>query len=113
MDRWTSKPAKINEVQWAKRGWSCVGQDCVGCVGGCGIRVVITLEDDAKSEVDSLYEDREDKEDEQEWRDSAQKELVEKYSEMIVTKHADGCLWRRRGCDGKISTASGSLQNRS
>jgi hypothetical protein len=27
--------------------------------------------------------------------------LVEKYAEMIVTSHAESCLWRQRGCDGK------------
>ena len=26
--------------------------------------------------------------------------LVEKYVELIVTSHAEDCLWRKRGCDG-------------
>lgn len=37
------KPAAIAEVEWAKRGWSCVGEETVGCIGGCEARVVIDL----------------------------------------------------------------------
>lgn len=29
--------------------------------------------------------------------------LVERYATMIVTSHADNCLWRQRGCDGQCS----------
>lgn len=43
VDRWGAKPAQINEVQWAKRGWSCVGKERVRCVGGCGREVYIKL----------------------------------------------------------------------
>ena len=46
VDKWMGKPEKINEVQWAKRGWICVGKERVGCVGGCGKEVVIKLVDD-------------------------------------------------------------------
>jgi len=28
---WTPKPAKVNEVEWAKRGWVCRGQERVRC----------------------------------------------------------------------------------
>lgn len=49
VDRWGSKPAKINEVQWARRGWSCVGKERVGCVGGCGKESCIKLESAEKS----------------------------------------------------------------
>ena len=27
--------------------------------------------------------------------------LVEKYAQLIVTSHAESCLWRQRGCDGE------------
>jgi hypothetical protein len=28
--------------------------------------------------------------------------LVDKYVELIVTSHDEDCLWRKRGCDGKL-----------
>src|SRR5579862_8035023 len=39
VDKWSAKPPTVNEVQWAKRGWSCVGRERVRCVGGCGKEV--------------------------------------------------------------------------
>ncbi|WEW58213.1 hypothetical protein PRK78_003681 [Emydomyces testavorans] len=52
VDRWSPKPEAINEVQWAKRGWSCVDVMRVECVGGCGHSVVVKLPDD----IDDLEE---------------------------------------------------------
>lgn len=52
VDRWSPKPEAINEVEWAKRGWSCVGVMRVECVGGCGHSVVVKLPDD----IDDLEE---------------------------------------------------------
>lgn len=101
VDKWMGKPEKINEVQWAKRGWICVGKERVGCVGGCGKEMVIQLEDDGDGR-EGEENDASGSED-QSWREDAQKQLIEKYAEMIVTEHDVGCLWRRRGCDG-IST---------
>ena len=40
--------------------------------------------------------------DEDEWRENARQQLIEAYAEKIVSGHALGCLWRRRGCDGMI-----------
>lgn len=31
--------------------------------------------------------------------------LVERYVELIVTSHDEDCLWRKRGCDGKLCVA--------
>lgn len=50
VDRWTSKPAPVNEVQWAKRGWICTDVMRVSCVSGCGGSVVVKLPD----EIDEL-----------------------------------------------------------
>lgn len=50
VDRWTSKPSPINEVQWAKRGWICTDTMRVSCVSGCGGSVVVKLPD----EIDEL-----------------------------------------------------------
>lgn len=98
-----TKPEQINEVQWAKRGWSCVGRERVGCVGGCGRELVIKLEDEPiKLVEDHTEEEAEEQKDEGDWREKAQEQLVEKYAEMIVSEHEGGCLWRRKGCDGKI-----------
>lgn len=50
VDRWTSKPSPINEVQWAKHGWICTDVMRVSCVTGCGGSVVVKLPD----EIDEL-----------------------------------------------------------
>ena len=117
VDKWMGKPERINEVQWAKRGWSCVGKDRVGCVGGCGKEVVITLESSREERLDN--EETQDtgkrpldeEEDEDEWREKAQEQLVHRYAEMIVTSHDSGCLWRRKGCDGRRDDFLAALAN--
>lgn len=50
VDRWTSKPAPVNEVQWAKHGWICTEVMRVSCVSSCGGSVVVKLPD----EIDEL-----------------------------------------------------------
>ncbi|KAI9826610.1 MAG: hypothetical protein M1832_006206 [Thelocarpon impressellum] len=95
VDRWSAKPAQVNEVQWAKRGWSCVGKERVGCVGGCGKEVYIKLSDgreDADDNADA----------EGEWAAGPDEQLLARYVEMMVTEHEDDCLWRKRGCDDTI-----------
>ena len=92
-----SKPESINEVQWAKRGWRCVGRERVGCVGGCGKEVVIKLEEGPEETGNESAESGQGSDD---WRKGAQEELVERYSDIIVSGHEEGCLWRSRGCDG-------------
>lgn len=101
VDKWMAKPEKINEVQWAKRGWVCVGKERVGCVGGCGKEVVIKLEDDPEEREQQEDEGAKSEED-QEWREDAKAQLIDKYVDLITTEHDKGCLWRRRGCDGTI-----------
>lgn len=108
VDKWMSKPDKINEVEWAKKGWSCTGKETVRCLGGCEKEVVVKLERDppAQSEPDGEVPVEEDThEEDDDWREEAQKLLVEKYSEMIGNAHEGGCLWRRRGCDGMPQTS--------
>ena len=108
VDKWSGKPEKINEVQWAKRGWSCVGKERVGCVGGCSKEVVITLEserEDKESQGAQVEGEEEGSlDDDDDWREKAQEQLVDKYTELIITAHEEGCLWRRRGCDGQSRT---------
>ena len=115
VDKWMGKPERINEVQWARRGWSCVGKERVGCVGGCGKEVVIILEGSREDKEDieetqDMEKRPEDEEgDEDEWRERAQEQLVEKYAEMIITSHDAGCLWKRKGCDGMSHTFMNAL----
>ncbi|KAG8532916.1 uncharacterized protein KY384_002794 [Bacidia gigantensis] len=108
VDKWAAKPEGVGEVEWAKRGWSCVGRERVRCLGGCEGEVVVSLEGavrggreegdvgEGKGE-DGEDEGREGEEDEETWREDAQKVLVEKYAEMMATAHEGSCLWRRRG----------------
>lgn len=35
--------------------------------------------------------------------------IVKRYQDMIVTAHADSCLWRKRGCDASIQRIEGLL----
>ncbi|ODH29196.1 hypothetical protein ACO22_03784 [Paracoccidioides brasiliensis] len=115
VDRWSPKPAPINEVQWAKRGWSCVDVMRVECVGGCGCSVVVKLPEDV--DVDGDEEDDDDKFIE---RREVQARLVEEYSKRITDGHAERCPWRKSGCDDTIQrltltnpeTAVKSLQKR-
>lgn len=98
VDKWMGKPDPVNEVRWAKRGWSCVGKERVKCVGGCGKEVVVKLENEWN--VDGEPPDEASTEDDQGWRKDAEEQLVERYVELITSGHEGGCLWRRRGCDG-------------
>ncbi|EEQ92666.2 uncharacterized protein BDCG_07786 [Blastomyces dermatitidis ER-3] len=95
VDRWSPKPAAINEVQWAKRGWSCVDVMRVECVGGCGRAVVVKLPE----EVDDVGDDDTDKIIE---RREVEARLVEEYSKRIAAGHAERCPWRKSGCDDTI-----------
>ena len=91
-----AKPDSINEVQWAKRGWKCVGKERVGCIGGCEKEVVIRL---GAGEDLGDGDDTGDEDTNGNWREEAERQLVDRYAGMIVTEHEEGCLWRRKGCD--------------
>ena len=106
VDRWMGKPDAVNEVQWAKRGWSCVGKERVRCLGGCEKEVVVMLEEYTSDDVPESedYQDQEPQhqDDTEDWREKAYQELIEKYATMIVSEHEGSCLWRRRGCDDTV-----------
>ena len=59
---WGIKPEQINEVHWAKRGWSCVSRDRVRCKGGCEKEIYIQLFPDDEDKLITLAD-----EDEAEW----------------------------------------------
>lgn len=84
---WTPKPDKINEVEWAKRGWVCQGKERVRCLL-CHKELVVKLKKEAE-DADALA------------AAEVEAALVDKYAELIVSAHQSDCLWKRRGCDGK------------
>ncbi|KAG5991648.1 hypothetical protein E4U43_003977 [Claviceps pusilla] len=77
---WTPKPDKINEIEWAKRGWICQGKEKVRCVL-CHKELVVKLnsKDDQGAEASS-----------------------DLGSSAIVSSHQQDCLWRKRGCDDSL-----------
>ncbi|EXJ93170.1 hypothetical protein A1O3_01727 [Capronia epimyces CBS 606.96] len=103
----------INAAAWAKRGWICVDTDTVYC-GACKERLHIDLN------VDNNMLQSEDKEGDDD-RDvtgaddsfavatDVYNNVVRRYQDLIVTAHAEGCLWRKRGCDSSIQRIEGLL----
>lgn len=49
---WTPKPARVNEVEWAKRGWVCQKKERVRCCL-CNVEIIVKLN---KKEVDGKEE---------------------------------------------------------
>lgn len=86
---WTPKPDPVNEIEWAKRGWTCQGKERVKCTL-CGKEIFVKIN---KKEVDG-------KEIAVLIASEIAQSVVDMYKDMIVTSHAEDCLWRRRGCDG-------------
>ncbi|KAJ9620221.1 Golgi membrane exchange factor (Ric1p-Rgp1p) subunit [Taxawa tesnikishii (nom. ined.)] len=108
---WHPKPDAVNEVEWAKRGWSCVDTNTVACRGGCEKRVVVKLEPFARrpgagSDEDEGEEGEEGKgmgeEEDDEYDEQLEHSLVERYRALIVNGHAEGCLWQQAGCKSDI-----------
>jgi hypothetical protein len=100
--KWTTKPDAIGEIEWAKRGWSCDTWNTVACKGGCEKRVAVKLRPkrhDASGNVIEMSEDL---------TADVDDKLVERFRELIEKGHAEDCLWRKRGCQGKCPTLSQS-----
>ncbi|KAJ5164319.1 uncharacterized protein N7500_006149 [Penicillium coprophilum] len=95
VDRWTSKPSPINEVQWAKHGWICTDVLRVTCVSDCGGAVVVKVPD----EIDEL--DGFDIEKVEE-RKQVRARLVDEYAKMLSSAHGENCPWRNKSCDATI-----------
>lgn len=88
---WTPKPARVNEVEWAKRGWVCQKSERVRCCL-CNVEILVKLN---RKEVEG-------KEQPVYVAEKIEEALVDKYVELIVSSHDEGCLWRKRGCDDSI-----------
>lgn len=93
---WSTKPDRIGEVEWAKRGWICEGWNTVACKGGCEQRVVVILRPKRKDKDGKKIDNSEDMSME------VEDELVNRYSNIIVTGHTEYCLWRKAGCKKDI-----------
>ncbi|KAI9640629.1 hypothetical protein NHQ30_010928 [Ciborinia camelliae] len=88
---WTPKPARVNEVEWAKRGWVCQKKERVRCCF-CNVEILVKLN---KKEEDG-------KEKEVYIAENIENALVSKYVELIITSHDESCPWRQKGCDDLI-----------
>ncbi|KAK5040128.1 hypothetical protein LTS07_000625 [Exophiala sideris] len=98
----------INAVAWAKRGWTCVDTDTVSC-GACKERFHVDLDTDG---YHGNKDDEEEKDTEEEsfaMTTDIHDNIVKRYQDMIVTAHAESCLWRKRGCDSSIQRIEGLL----
>lgn len=96
--KWTTKPDPINEIEWAKRGWSCDMWNTVACKGGCEKRVAVKLRPKRKDASGKAIEMSED------LSADVDDKLVDRFRDLIQTGHAEDCLWRKRGCQGKHLT---------
>ncbi|KAI0169081.1 zf-C3HC-domain-containing protein [Hypoxylon sp. FL1284] len=91
LTEWTPKPDKVNEIEWAKRGWVCGGKERVRCTL-CHKELVVKTN---KREVDgsevpvAVGSDVEEA-------------LVKRFVELIIDAHQEDCLWRKRGCDDSL-----------
>ncbi|KAK0384762.1 hypothetical protein NLU13_7240 [Sarocladium strictum] len=91
--RWTPKPDKISEIEWAKRGWLCQSKETVRCVL-CSKELVLKL-----ARTNKVPNEDEGGDDE---TVSSTEALVDKYAELVVSSHQEDCLWRKRGCDDSL-----------
>ncbi|KAF3308433.1 hypothetical protein TWF173_001249 [Orbilia oligospora] len=105
VSNWSSKPEKINEVAWAKRGWICMqtSKNRVRCTSHCGGELVVKVDFDG-FEVTAEEVENEDENDDETTEEKRERldALITKYEELTVSGHEDGCLWKKRGCDKAI-----------
>ncbi|KAF1349802.1 C3HC zinc finger-like-domain-containing protein, partial [Delphinella strobiligena] len=111
---WHPKPEAVNEVEWAKRGWSCVDTNTVCCKGGCHQRLLVDVEpvvrrrhvqEEKKEATGDEQEEMEGgatSEDEEANDEEFEKALAERYRHLIIDGHAESCLWRQAGCKNDI-----------
>ncbi len=100
---WTPKPDRINEIEWAKRGWVCQGRERLRCTL-CSKELVVRLSGPPTNGADAGAKASN--------KDTslpatvplpvpegtAETALVKKYTDLIVSAHQDDCLWQKKGC---------------
>lgn len=89
LTEWTPKPDKVNEIEWAKRGWICQGKERVRCTL-CHKELVVKTNTRTTDSIQVPAVVGSDTE----------QGLVKRFSELIIEAHEEDCLWRRHGCDG-------------
>jgi hypothetical protein len=99
VSKWHPKPEAVNEVVWAKRGWSCVDVNTVACRGGCDRRIFVDLNVEPRVAFEATDDDDDD---DTEGVTSLETALIEKYQGLVVHGHADSCLWFKAGCKDDI-----------
>ncbi|KAK3998292.1 putative mRNA export factor rsm1 [Cladorrhinum sp. PSN332] len=88
---WTPKPDRVNEVEWAKRGWVCQGKERVRCLL-CEAELVVKIN---KKEIDG-------REISVLIASEIEEGVVRRYAELVVESHRGDCLWRKKGCDDSL-----------
>ncbi|KAK4232620.1 C3HC zinc finger-like-domain-containing protein [Podospora fimiseda] len=88
---WTPKPDRVNEVEWAKRGWVCQGKERVKCLL-CEAELVVKIN---KKEIDG-------REISVLIASEIEEGVVRRYAELVVESHREDCLWRKKGCDDSL-----------
>ncbi|KAI1826678.1 C3HC zinc finger-like-domain-containing protein [Xylaria intraflava] len=91
LTEWTPKPDRVNEIEWAKRGWVCQGKERVRCTL-CHKEVVVKMNTrtvDGKQVPVVVGSD-------------VEQGLTKRFSELITEAHDEDCLWRRHGCDDSL-----------
>ena len=92
---WAPKPEPVSEIEWAKRGWACSGKERVKCsLCNRELAVKLNCKEVNGKEIPVLI------------ASDIEEALVENYTELIISAHDEECLWRRRGCDGKVTVAT-------
>jgi hypothetical protein len=99
VSKWHPKPDAVNEVVWAKRGWSCVDVNTVACRGGCDRRIFVDLNVEPKVTSEVVDDDDDNG---TEGLMTLEAALIEKYQSLVVHGHADSCLWLKAGCKDDI-----------
>ncbi|KAK0667549.1 C3HC zinc finger-like-domain-containing protein [Cercophora samala] len=85
---WTPKPERISEIEWAKRGWVCLGKERVRCTL-CEREVTVKIGRGREVEGEVGRE--------------MEAEVVKRYESLMQEDgHGEGCLWRGRGCDDSL-----------
>lgn len=72
----------------------------VACKGGCGRRIVVSV--DVPRRLESTEEDEAQQEHEEDEDTSFEEALSQRYKSQIVEGHASSCLWRQEGCKDDI-----------
>ncbi|KAI1326578.1 zf-C3HC-domain-containing protein [Xylariaceae sp. FL0255] len=91
LTEWTPKPDRVNEIEWAKRGWVCAGKERVRCTL-CHKELVVrtnTRTVEGKEVPVVVGSD-------------VETALAKRFAELIIDAHDEDCLWRKHDCDDSL-----------